>query len=170
MKSIKTKMITNLGALILVICLGSGVISYFIANNALVSNVNTTLPQIATQTANSVEQKINGDLMVLESLASRADIANPNTPYEKKIETFKNEVTRLGYIKMGISNLNGDVTFTDGKSSNITDREYFKKAKSGLKTISDPIIGKSDGSVIVAYAIPIKFNNSIIRCPSMYCK
>ena len=162
MKSIKTKMITNLGALILIICLGSGVISYFIANNALVSNVNTTLPQIATQTANSVEQKVNGDLTSLEGIASREDIANPNTPYEKKIETFKKEVTRLGYIKMGISSLNGNVTFSDGKSSNITDREYFQKTKSGSKNVSDPIISKTDGSVVFAYAVPVKFNNSIV--------
>jgi len=162
MKSIKTKMIIQLGALILIICIGSGIISYFIANNALVDNVNSTLPEIATQTASSVEQKINGDLLVLESLASREDIANPSSPYEKKLEIFKAEATRLGYIKMGISDLKGDVMFSDGKSSNITDREYFQKAKSGSKNISDPLIGKTDGSIILAYAVPVKFNNTMV--------
>ena len=162
MKSIKTKMMINLGALILIICIGFSVGSYFTSNNALISNVNSTLPQIATQTASSVEQKVTGDLMVLESIASRDDIANPDNPYENKMKIFKSEVARLGYIKMGIADFNGDILFSDDKAINITDREYFQKAKAGSKNISDPIISKTDGSIIIAYSIPVKFNDSIV--------
>lgn len=162
MKSIKTKMIIKLGALILIICAGLGFISYFTSNNALVSNVNTTLPQIAIQTASSVEQKMTGDLNVLESIVSRKEIADPENSYYNKLEIFKEETKRLGYIKMGIADLNGDILYTDGKTSNVAEREYFQKAKSGTKNISDPIIGKSDGSVIIVYAVPVKSGNSIV--------
>lgn len=162
MKSIKAKMIINLGAVILMICLGLGIISYFTSNKALISTVNSTLPQIATQTASSVEQKVTGDLMVLESIASRADITDLNNPYEKKLEIFKGEVERLGYIKMGMADLNGEALYTDGNLINISDREYFQKAKSGLRNISDPIISKTDDSIIISYAVPVKINNSIV--------
>jgi len=162
MKSIKTKMVIKLGILILITCAGLGLISYFTSNNALVSSVNTTLPQIAVQTANSVEQKVNGDLNVLEGIVSQGEITNPENSYDTKLELFKDEVKRLGYIKMGIADLNGDVLFTDGKTSNVADREYFQKAKSGTKNASDPIIGKTDGSIIIAYAVPVKSNNSIV--------
>ena len=83
MKSIKTKMIVYLGTVILIICVGLGIISYITSNNALVSNVNTTLPEIAIQTASSVEQKVTGDLLLLEGIASREDIANTTTSTEK---------------------------------------------------------------------------------------
>ncbi len=162
MKSIKTKMIIKLGILILITCAGLGIISYFTSNNALVSNVNITLPQIAIQTANSVEQKVNGDLKVLESITSRSEIVDPKNSYDSKLEILKNEVKRLGYIKMGIADLNGDVLFTDDKTANVAEREYFQKAKAGSKNISDPIISKTDGSVIFAYAIPVKVDNSIV--------
>ncbi|OPJ62488.1 methyl-accepting chemotaxis protein [Clostridium chromiireducens] len=162
MKSIKTKMMISLGMLILIMCIGFGLDSYITSKKALVSNVNSTLPQIAIQTASSVEQKFMGDLMTLESLASREDIADPNNPYENKIKILKSEAKRLGYIKMGIADLKGDVLYSDEKTSNVNDREYFQKAKSGSKNISDPIISKTDGSVVIAYAIPVKFNDSIV--------
>ncbi|MVX65439.1 HAMP domain-containing protein [Clostridium chromiireducens] len=162
MKSIKTKMMISLGMLILIMCIGFGLDSYITSKKALVSNVNSTLPQIAIQTASSVEQKFMGDLMTLESLASREDIADPNNPYENKIKILKSEAKRLGYIKMGIADLKGDVLYSDDKTSNVNDREYFQKAKAGSKNISDPIISKTDGSVIIAYAIPVKSNDSIV--------
>ncbi|MFW2490420.1 methyl-accepting chemotaxis protein [Clostridium chromiireducens] len=162
MKSIKTKMMISLGMLILIMCIGFGLASYITSKKALVSNVNSTLPQIAIQTASSVEQKFMGDLMTLESLASREDIADPNNPYENKIKILKSEAKRLGYIKMGIADLKGDVIYSDEKTSNVNDREYFQKAKAGSKNISDPIISKTDGSVVIAYAIPVKFNDSIV--------
>nr|WP_312290288.1 methyl-accepting chemotaxis protein [Clostridium chromiireducens] len=162
MKSIKTKMMISLGMLILIMCIGFGLDSYITSKKALVSNVNSTLPQIAIQTASSVEQKFMGDLMTLESLASREDIADPNNPYENKIKILKSEAKRLGYIKMGIADLKGDVIYSDEKTSNVNDREYFQKAKAGSKNISDPIISKTDGSVVIAYAIPVKFNDSIV--------
>lgn len=162
MKSIKTKMIVYLGTVILVMCVGLGIISYITSNNALVSNVNTTLPEIAVQTASSVEQKVTGDLLLLEGIASREDIANTTTSIEKKLEILKTEVSRLGYIKMGISNLDGNISYTDGKSTNVIDREYFLKAKSGAKAVSDPIISKADGSIVIVYSVPIKANNSTV--------
>lgn len=161
MKSIKTKMIMNLGMVMLIICISLGVVSYITSQNALVSTVNTTFPQIAIQTAGSVEAKVSGELSVLESIASIDDIYDPNVPYENKLKLFINEVQRLGYIKMGIADPTGNVLFSDGKSTNISDRDYFKNGLLGMKNVSDPIISKTDGSVVIAYAVPVRYNNSI---------
>jgi Methyl-accepting chemotaxis protein len=162
LKSLKNKMIIKLGAVMLFICISLSIISYYNAKKALISNVNTTLPQIAIQTASSVEEKINGTLNLLDTIASREDIFNPDIPYENKLAIFKLKSEQLGYIKMGIADTKGDVLFSDGKSTNVSDREYFKKALAGSKNVSDPIISKTDGSIVIAYAVPVKFNNSII--------
>ena len=39
---------------------------------------------------------------------------------------------------------------------------YFQKALSGKSNVSDPIVSKIDGSVVVVYAVPIKNNNEIV--------
>jgi methyl-accepting chemotaxis protein len=62
---------------------------------------------------------------------------------------------------MGIATLDGSLTSSNGSVSNIKEREYFKDALSGKPAVSDPIISKVDGSVIVMYAVPIKNNGQI---------
>lgn len=54
MKSIKTKLITFLGGLMGVVCIGLGVVSFINASNALKSNIGKTIPKIAEQTASSI--------------------------------------------------------------------------------------------------------------------
>ncbi|SQB01716.1 methyl-accepting chemotaxis sensory transducer [Clostridium beijerinckii] len=49
-----------------------------------------------------------------------------------------------------------------GATSNVKDREYFKKAMNGVSSVSDPLINKTDGSLLVIYAVPIKYNNEIV--------
>ena len=162
MKSIKTKLLVFLGLLIGVICIGLGVISFVNSSNALTSNLGKTLPKIAEQAANNIVGRIEGQLSSLEVMAASNDIKNLKNPWENKVPILLAEVERSGSIKMGIADKNGDVKYTDGKSSNVSDRDYFKKALSGKDNVSDPLISKVDGSIVIVYAVPIKNNNEIV--------
>lgn len=71
------------------------------------------------------------------------------------------EAKRAGYIRMGISGLNGRLTSSNGAVSDIKDRQYFIDASSGKPSVSDPIISKVDGSVLVAFAVPIIYEEKI---------
>ena len=162
MKSIKTKLVVFLGALIGAICIGLGAISFVSSSNALESNLSTTLPEIAEQTASNIEGRIQGKLSSLESIAAREDIKDPNNSWENKKNILTNEVKRLGNLKLGIADKNGDINYTDGRVSNVKDRENFIKALSGKASASDPTVSKADGSIVVSYAVPIKYNNEIV--------
>jgi len=162
MKSIKTKLLVFLGLLIGAICIGLGVISFVNSSNALTSNLGKTLPKIAEQAANNIVGRIEGQLSSLEVMAASNDIKNLKNPWENKVPILLAEVERSGSIKMGIADKNGDVKYTDGKSSNVSDRDYFKKALSGKDNVSDPLISKVDGSIVIVYAVPIKNNNEIV--------
>ena len=162
MKSIKTKLLVFLGLLIGVICIGLGVISFVNSSNALTSNLGKTLPKIAEQAANNIVGRIEGQLSSLEVMAASNDIKDLKNPWENKVPILLAEVERSGSIKMGIADKNGDVKYTDGKSSNVSDRDYFKKALSGKDNVSDPLISKVDGSIVIVYAVPIKNNNEIV--------
>ncbi|GFP75761.1 methyl-accepting chemotaxis protein [Clostridium fungisolvens] len=162
MKSIKGKLIVFLGLLIGAICIGLGIVSFFNSSKALTSNLSKTLPKIAEQSASNIQSRVEGQLSSLEVMAARNDIKDLNEPWETKVPILLDEVKRSGSIKMGIADKNGDVKYTDGKSANIKDRAYFQNALAGKSNVSDPLISKVDGSIVVVYAVPIKNNNDIV--------
>ena len=162
MKSLKTKLIVFLGLLMVVICIGLGVISFANSSKALTSNLEKTLPKIAEQAASNIQGRVQGQLGILEAISVRGDIKDLKNPWESKMSILLEEVKRNGNIKMGIADTNGNAKFTDGIDANVKEREYFKKALSGEKNVSDPLISKTDGSIVVVYAVPIKNNNDIV--------
>jgi len=162
MKSIKAKLIAFLGLLIGVICIGLGIVSFMNSSNALTSNLGKTLPKIAEQSASNIQGRIEGQLNSLEVMAARGDIKDIKNPWENKMPILLEEVKRNGNLKMGIADINGDTKFTDAKDTNVKEREYFKKALSGEKNVSDPLISKTDNTIVVVYAVPIKNNNEVV--------
>ena len=162
MKSIKAKLMLYLGILLIVVCVGSGLVSYSISSNAMILSTKETLPQTARQAAKAVEARIQGKLTNLDVIASMSEIKDPNVPWNIKLPILMAEVKNLGYIKIGIADTKGNDQTTIGKSTQVNDREYFQKALSGLSYVSDPITSKIDNSLIIDYAVPIKNNDKIV--------
>jgi len=162
MKSIKAKLLVFLGLLIGGICIGLGIVSFINSSNALTSNLGKTLPKIAEQSASNIQGRVEAQLGSLAVIAARNDIQDIKTPWESKMPILLAEVKRNGNLKMGIADLNGEAKFSDGIDTNVKEREYFKKALAGESNVSDPLISKTDNTVIIVYAVPIKNNNEIV--------
>lgn len=154
MKSIRTKLIIYFSVLILAICSGLSFVAYDHASEAIIQQVETVLPEKAEDVAKTIAE-INGGY--LKSLSILAD-----TPYlmsqeaESQMSFLALEANRLGFRSIGISNLDGTLRLSNGNESQISDREYFQRALSGIPNISDPIVSKSDGSIIIAYSVPVQ--------------
>lgn len=162
MASIKTKLLVYFGALLIVICSGLGFISYCMASNSLVSNAEDVLPQFAAAAAKVVESRVDGQLSTLEAVANMDGIKDLNSGIESKLAILAQESQRNGHIKMGIADLDGNYKTTKGENLNIKDRAHFKNAIAGERYISDPIVSKTDNSMIVTTAVPIKSQDKII--------
>lgn len=162
MKSIKTKLVVFMGILLIVVCTGLGISSYITSSRALISNVEEVLPQVAQEAARVVESRIEGHLTGLEVMANRDRIKNADNTMEDKLSILKVEVERSKHINMGIADKNGDIITTNAETTNIKDRDYFEKALSGQRAVSDPIISKIDNSIVIVYAVPVKVNNEIV--------
>jgi len=162
MKSIKTKLMVYLGVLIGVICIGLSVVSYINSSNALMSNLSKTLPSIAEQTANYVQGRLEGELKLIEDIAARSEIADPNNSWENKMPMLLEEGKRIGSIRLEIVDKNGDLKKEDGTTVNLKDRTYFENALSGKSNVSDPIVSKTSGNIVIVYAVPIKNNNEVV--------
>jgi len=162
MKSIKGKLILFLGLVIGVICIGFGIVSLISSSNALTSNLGKTLPKIAEQSASNIAGRIEGQLSTLEIIAANNTIRDIKNPWKNKMPILLEEVKRSDVIKMGIADANGDIKYTDGKSANVKEREYFKEALSGKDNVSDPLVSKVNGAIVVVYAVPIMNNDKVV--------
>lgn len=162
MKSLTRKLILYCSILLLVVCGCIGVFGYISSSNAVMEEVNTSLEHLAVQGANTVEKAIEAQTAVLERFAINDKIKNPNISVNDKIAELLEEVERVGHVRMGIADINGSLTNSDGEVSDIKDRQYFKDAVAGNVAVSDPIISKVDSSVLFPIAVPIKNHGTII--------
>jgi methyl-accepting chemotaxis protein len=154
-------MVLSLIVIILFACCGLGFISYNLGKNALVSSMEHNLTIISEKSAHLIEERINTELGKLKIIAGRTRITDPNNSLEDKLDALREEVKRNGYQMMNIIDINGDSISTNGKTYNLSQREYFIKAMNNESSISDLIVSKEDGSLIVVYAAPIKYNGNI---------
>lgn len=161
LKSIKAKLSLSYGVLLLVICIGLGVVSYITASNALSTSIDESLSQLAKENAKVVNGGMEVQFNALEALAESDWLKNDSLTLDEKLDFLKNEVKRSNHINMFIADTKGNMKTTKGESTNISDREYYIKALSGEKAVSDPIVSKIDNSVILCYVVPIKDGNTI---------
>lgn len=162
LKSIKTKLSLFFGVLIFFICLGLGSVSYITSRNALSESINESISQMARESAKGVARELRVQTNTLEALAGSDFLKKNNLTTDEKLELLEGEVERSGHIKMGIIDLKGNGKFTDGTSSNVADREYYTNSLAGNISISDPLVDKTDGSVVLVYSVPIKEKNAVI--------
>ncbi len=160
-KSIRTKLSLFFGILVFFICAGLGVISYITASQLLSSNINESITQMARESSKGVTRELKVQTNALEALAGNEWLRSNALSTDEKLKLLESEVIRSGHIRMGIVDLQGNAKFTDGTSSNVAEREYFKNTLGGNISISDPLPNKVDGTVVLVYAVPVKENNNV---------
>lgn len=161
LKSIKTKLVLFFGVLLLIICVGLGVAADMVSTGALSSTIDESLTQMSKEAAKVVQTRVDVQLSVLDALAEADYIKNDTASYDEKLKLLESEVKRSGHLYMILADMDGNARYTNGQSSIIADREYFIKAKSGERAVSDPIVSKTNNSLVVCYAVPIKDGNTI---------
>lgn len=154
MKSIGTRLTLAIGLIILVFCIGLGLFSYRSASQALMGNVAEYALAKADDAAGLVAAQLDKHKAGMEAIATTEVMRSMNWPAQLAVLQEQNQ--RLGYIMMGVAGLDGRVQTTAGSSTDLGDRDYFAKALAGATAISDPLVTRIDGSVIVMMVTPIR--------------
>ncbi|CDI48985.1 methyl-accepting chemotaxis protein [Clostridium tetani] len=162
LKSIKTHIMLYFGILLIAIGIGLSGVSYINSRNAIESTVKITMPEIVKQGSLAIETYIEGELDKLKLVTDEKIFQDEKVSLEDKLKLLSNEVKRSGHVNMGIGDLKGNLKTTAGDSINISDREFFKKALTGVSSVTDPMVSKVDKSIIIIYASPIKKNGKVI--------
>jgi methyl-accepting chemotaxis protein len=65
------------------------------------------------------------------------------------------ELTRLGYLGMGLVSMDGAARYHDNSSAQLGDRDYFKKAVDGASNFSDVLISRVTNQAVIMLATPV---------------
>ncbi|MCW6062087.1 methyl-accepting chemotaxis protein [Clostridium sporogenes] len=161
-KTMKGKMLTYFLSLFLIICIAISFMAYFMSKRMIERKASSLMSEVSRQAVQNIEARLNGTLDSIETVANMPTIKDPKLAWDKKKTILGEEVKLHGHIKMGIVSKEGQSIQTDGTTVNIKDRPYFKKAMEGKSTISEPIVSKVDGKVVIIYTVPIKNGNTIV--------
>lgn len=162
MKSIKTKIIIYFSIISIIICGIFGFVSYYKSSASIINTTKDDFGLVANQASNLLATKLNTEFQIIEFIASRSVISNPSIPIKDKVEALKTNQQMQGYINMDYADLNGNAIATNGKPVNLSDRDYFQKAKNGETSMSELLVSKQDNSIIMAFAAPVKSEGKII--------
>ena len=94
----------------------------------------------------------------METLARGSVVSNPNTPLSEKIEILKSEAEiakKDGYLRMIVTDAQGNAYRTDGTTANAKNFEWFQKSIQGEFFLSTPYPSYKDGSLVCTIAAPI---------------
>lgn len=131
-----------------------GLYAYFTAQSLLTTNINMFYSSSAQEAAKQIRHILNIELTKIESIAARPEIKTMDWSVQENV--LKQEVERIGSMRLNIIDPNGFARSTDGTTADLSTRSYFTKALQGIPNASDPIVSKFDGSVVSVFAAPIK--------------
>lgn len=161
-KSIRTYMMLWFSILLIIVCGGLGIVSRTMAEKSLANTVKMTLPETACQASLAMELAIANEMDSLEMMAHTDKMIDEKLSISEKIKSLSREAERSGYMRMGIGDKYGNITYTDGTNTNLKDKSNFQKAMSGTSNVAGPLISEADGKLIVVYTVPIRNKNEII--------
>lgn len=163
MRSIRTKIILLLIAVLLVTGIGVGTGSLTVTSRGLQDVIQANLPEATGLAAELVKGRVSGYLSALEVLADNPQIEDASSPWEEKKMLLLKECKRAGWVKIGYANPQGqNITTLNDTVADVNDREFFQAALKGSNAISDPIISKVDGSLVVNFAVPVKVEDRVV--------
>lgn len=140
---------------LLFVSIGFGIFSYLLSANAIQKSLENSLIALAQEGAKQVRANLLLYTTVLEGIANRNVIRSMDWEGKQK-PALEEEIERTFFIGMGIVDLNGKAKYPDGTETDLSDREYVKRALNGETVVSDVIISKVTNSAVIMVATPIR--------------
>jgi len=140
----------------LVICSALSFMAYRSSSKALTESVNNTLAMKASDAAEEVKISIKAMLQPMETLSRIDQIASMD--WQQQLPLLQFEAKKMGFQALGIVTPEGKLQQSDGRTADVSQRQYYKDAMSGKSTVSDPTVSNVDKSIVIMAAVPIKDN------------
>lgn len=162
MKTIKVKMMATYAGLVLAVCILLSGFAYWLGESMLQSELEKNITTSAQNGAHIIEELFDGEFQSLEGIATSPDFFGTAVTPEVKGTSLKTALEQFKFVRMAFVEPNGLAHYADGKAVDLSDRAYVKGALAGNRSHSSTIVSKVDGSVVMAFAVPVKENGKIV--------
>ncbi len=160
MKSIRTRLITYFGIILVAICAILGYAANDKATDAVTHEGRNTMEVASQEASMLVRSFLDQKIILMEAIAAQK-ILTDETTWEEKVATLQPEAERNGYETFAIADLAGNAKRLKGDPVNVADRDYFKLAASGKSNVSDVLISKATNMPSIIVAAPIKRDGAV---------
>ena len=162
MRSIKNEIIVKTCSLILITIILFTAYASISSRKFIKEEVEKVLEIYVQTNAKYMETITQNHFDFLDTLSNRR-IIDDDTPWDQKVAAVQKEMKKMGYARMFLVNLDGEATgFTPEKTTtNVKEREYFKKALAGQANFSEVIISSVSGEAIMVVATPVYRDDKI---------
>ncbi|MGP1458832.1 MAG: methyl-accepting chemotaxis protein [Treponema sp.] len=157
--SIKNRMIGSLSlvsvGIVLILC----VASILLASNALLKNTQYFLKELVENSSKTLDERSKSIFGKLEAFSNLPQIQDELSSPEEKIALFTNEIQMQklrGWINFAVTGLDGVMLRSDGKTENVSSKEWYQKALKGKYVLTEPVLSTSARTYISAVAIPMR--------------
>lgn len=161
MKSMRLKISLYVGTLVLLISVALGILAYNNGSSAVLAEVESLLQNEAIVAAERLDALFETQLLVLETIAARPDIATMDWETQRPI--VESEGRRLTqFTALGVIDKHGNLRHGVDSLIDISGQVHVEGALRGERTISDLIVSDTDGSIGISFAVPIRRNGEIV--------
>lgn len=163
MKSIKSKLIFMILGLITLISLCFSIIVFYISSNALHHTYEASLAEIALQSANEIDVSIQGTWNQMTVIAQMDSIKDPKVSASEKYAILSQYKDSLQLHDLIFIDKNGQALISDGKTIDLSEKDYFQQAITGNNYVTTPYQDSQDASLLIlGYSIPVTYQNEIV--------
>ena len=162
--SISKRLIISFTLIIAVISISLTSLVLVISKKAMMESIGENYTKILKLSSDMVNEQMIKKMNTIENLAMDEEISDSKIDNKFKANILQKYAKNNGFIRIGVSDLNGKTTFNDFEG-NIQGSDYLKSALDGKTVMSNPIENlnlKDSEKLVVVYATPIKENNKII--------
>ena len=154
--SIRYKLISIFGLLILMAGIIESLLAVHSARKAVIEKVETHLIDKATDVAEIVDGRITAFFQFLEGIARMPVLMDPTVSYQEKVNQLQKEASFNKKIEqLNLYGLSGVRTASDGTVVSVHDREWFRAAAAGNNFVSEPLISRSLNKLVIIFAVPL---------------
>jgi methyl-accepting chemotaxis protein len=155
-KSIKSRIMAVFSGVIALMCIGLALAATYNAAAGLKANVDSSIQEVAERAAGIVNERLNNYYSELNALASTKLFHDIKANRAEIMELLTKVTETRGHLSLLVADSTGAAYRMDGSLLNIGDRDYFQKSMQGQNAVSDPIISKSTGKLVIIFSAPIK--------------
>ena len=155
-KSLKQTLLFGMVSLTVAVSVVCGVTTGFLLYSNSSSNMAALVDTDSVAYSHAVQNAIDIYKMKMETIAADKQITDETSTQAYRTERLKSLSQQYGFVDVNLADSMGKTT----NGTDISDRDYFKMARSGKTYVSSTVIRKTDSSVILFVAAKVNNGSS----------